>query len=65
MQQTQVLKLRKRGLSLNAIIDETSLGMRTVRAIIDKQEAPGFLHLPNAIWSSSNTCRAGSRATRR
>jgi hypothetical protein len=35
-QQMQVLKLRKRGLSLNAIIEETSLSMRTIRTIVDK-----------------------------
>ena len=35
-QQAQVLKLRKQGLSLRGIADEMSLGLPTVRTIIDK-----------------------------
>lgn len=35
-QQAQVLQLRKRGLSLRGIADEMSLGLPTVRTIIDK-----------------------------
>jgi hypothetical protein len=35
-QQEQVLKLRKRGMSLRDIAEETSLGLRTVCTIVDK-----------------------------
>jgi hypothetical protein len=34
----QVLKLHKQGLSLRGIVDETNLGLRTVRTIIDRPD---------------------------
>jgi hypothetical protein len=33
-----VLKLRRQGLSIRAIMDETNLGMQTVRTIIDRED---------------------------
>ena len=36
-QQAQVLKLRQRGMSLRGIAEETSLGLPTVRTIVDKR----------------------------
>ena len=33
-----MLKLRKRGVSLRAIAEETSLGLPTVRTIVDKRD---------------------------
>jgi hypothetical protein len=37
-QRAQVLKLRKQGMSLRGICDETNLGLQTVRTIVDQGE---------------------------
>jgi hypothetical protein len=36
--EAQVRKLHKGGMSLRGIVDETSLGLRTVRTIVEQSE---------------------------
>jgi lambda repressor-like predicted transcriptional regulator len=52
-QRDTVLKLRKRGLALRALGEETNLGVNAVRTIIDQRDAATAPE--SRIWNASAT----------